>query len=1399
MAESVGELFIRMGVDTSELDSGFVSAERTVTENLARLNREQHMIQIRGQIELDGLEETASASEKVRVQAEALTKQMEIQRDKIAMVSTAYEDLRSRYGETSEITQQAALALEKERLAMSNLQKQTADLSKQQEIALGVNFEMLGLVPTAVKGVEALIAAGHAIPIPHAKVAAGVATALLAVVAGSAEATSELRENNPAKVLDEEFAKAESSINNSWGGIESETERAADKIENTTAEINESISEMGESAEETADEVEGVFDLLQTEDVGDAIKKANDLFKDSDSILGRLGKAILGIAGTISAFEASMIKAAQPAIEGFRELSTTAAELNLSLDATNELLAKIKLAGADFNDVRDYVRGVQDAVIKGDSTDPEVIALEKYGVAIQDANGKLLAFDETLDRLYQGYLKAREAGEAEAFAMMTNGQAVKDILPYFENLAKAEEDRAKIQWSTTDAASLEQASRDLRLMETQIDEFKAALSSLAVPAADIAIKETFELFKKGTQLIEENRETIVYWSFVVMEAIQSVKKIGGEAADWILKKLSVALEELKELDKRFGLIEKASGLFEAATEKIDSLKTAIFGESNADEESFIDRAKKDTEEYIAANEKARAETEKTTEAITAGLSYSYNRIAQYKDELAGIKIDLQFEDDKLGAELAKLEQWYQRALKDARYYEQERAVLAELYAAKREQIERQAAEEIAKAWEEAQRRITESLRNAANIEYQLTHDALEKQLNDIEQWKQAQQEKAEFAEEIAASVAEAAMKEAQAVEDAINKMQGKTSSLQDQLARKTMSQRDYDRYIAWKQYQQNLKDAPKALADAVYQATLNEIDKKTAEAQERANNARRKREAAEAKEAAEAQERANNARRQRETAEAKGEKYNGDRSDEINQYTMSPGLGSPWLAYVDPRRIATKEVLDRLRISVDEAKKALKDSAGSQEKFRNNLQELAASRGIDANTFNSVLQIAGNGVNQFGKAAEEGANSITSATATFKQALENAARIEEINAARELALLDRDNQNRIKIVYGDDEEYQPRKGGARIMYGDEDYSANVDDYNLSPEEMIREFMGELDDSLINGLEGLFGQVEPQVTEPLDKLGESANTATTPINQLGEATGEVAAAGKEAAEKLLNAAEAMDKAREILAQSPMAQPQAQQEIDDAIQKALGGTATVGEIIAAAGAMTLQPEVAAIGAVIQALADTAAGLREVAGYNQPSQAPPPSQPQQQPAPAQDLSPAVQELKNQTTVLSEIKTALQELRQQPAADNNQLLVQSISDAAQQLSQSISEHVQSIAQAVTAGTQQFIQSVAEQTQSIMQAIADQTSQMVQALGAVSQAMAESARALTESRDSQNQRSAPNINVSPTNNISLGGAYVFDNSMKRQLTDDIAGEVANAVTSAVQSATQQANYGYGN
>jgi hypothetical protein len=62
-----------------------------------------------------------------------------------------------------------------------------------------------------------------------------------------------------------------------------------------------------------------------------------------------------------------------------------------------------------------------------------------------------------------------------------------------------------------------------------------------------------------------------------------------------------------------------------------------------------------------------------------------------------------------------------------------------------------------------------------------------------------------------------------------------------------------------------------------------------------------------------------------------------------------------------------------------------------------------------------------------------------------------------------------------------------------------------------------------------------------------------------------------------------------------------------------------------------------------------------------------------------------------------------------------------------------------------------------------------------------------------------QNSNRTPSINVNPTINVDLGGAYVFDNAMKQRLTDDITREVANGVTSAVQEATNRINTGYGN
>lgn len=59
MAESIGAMYLRLGLNLSDLETGFVTASQTVAANISRLNRESQTIRIRSQVEIAGLDEVA--------------------------------------------------------------------------------------------------------------------------------------------------------------------------------------------------------------------------------------------------------------------------------------------------------------------------------------------------------------------------------------------------------------------------------------------------------------------------------------------------------------------------------------------------------------------------------------------------------------------------------------------------------------------------------------------------------------------------------------------------------------------------------------------------------------------------------------------------------------------------------------------------------------------------------------------------------------------------------------------------------------------------------------------------------------------------------------------------------------------------------------------------------------------------------------------------------------------------------------------------------------------------------------------------------------------------------------------------------------------------------------------
>ena len=125
-------LFLTLGLDINELETGFVAADRTVRENLARLNRESNLIKLRAEVEIGNLDETADAAQILTIRETALNQQMEIQRDRIRLAEAALSDLIQRHGEEAVVTQRAETALERERLSLQRLERELREVNQAQ-------------------------------------------------------------------------------------------------------------------------------------------------------------------------------------------------------------------------------------------------------------------------------------------------------------------------------------------------------------------------------------------------------------------------------------------------------------------------------------------------------------------------------------------------------------------------------------------------------------------------------------------------------------------------------------------------------------------------------------------------------------------------------------------------------------------------------------------------------------------------------------------------------------------------------------------------------------------------------------------------------------------------------------------------------------------------------------------------------------------------------------------------------------------------------------------------------------------------------------------------------------------------------------------------------------------
>ena len=133
--ETISELFLSLGLDISQLESDFIAADRNVNEAMARLRRQSTLIDLRARVELEGLNEATDGARRLAVQEQALNERLSVQRDRIRITEAALQSLQRSRNQDRAAIQRAEVALERERLALAELENELRNLSDAQDDA----------------------------------------------------------------------------------------------------------------------------------------------------------------------------------------------------------------------------------------------------------------------------------------------------------------------------------------------------------------------------------------------------------------------------------------------------------------------------------------------------------------------------------------------------------------------------------------------------------------------------------------------------------------------------------------------------------------------------------------------------------------------------------------------------------------------------------------------------------------------------------------------------------------------------------------------------------------------------------------------------------------------------------------------------------------------------------------------------------------------------------------------------------------------------------------------------------------------------------------------------------------------------------------------------------------
>ncbi len=524
-------------------------------DKLNSINNKFQQSQLKTEIKILGIDEAVNSTEKLNQKLQGLQQQMNLQSQSTKVLRQEYISIARSQGLHSEAAEKLKLKLlesQKAEALFTNQIKISNKAIKEQTAAIKAQEEAQKAAATQ-KNLSSLSAKSE-----HAKLETEIkilgldesknGIEILKTKIAGLKSQMDIQKQTTAALSQEYKRVATAEGESSLAAMRLKTnllqaEKAEAVLKSQLNATNMSLNQQTIAMSQTA----VASNKLNFSSLKSGMQSAKGAIGGVTGVLGKANLAILAFTSTaatlggLTAFTDSAVKAGDSAYSLKSKLNLSAAEAgNL-----NRMLGMVDVDAKTFSNTMVRLdKSVQTAGKNGNATTK---ALERFGVSLQDDDGKLKNYSEQLTELAKGYEAASAAGQEEAYVAEVLGNRGAELVPLLKEYNELATSSSKIKTIGIDADEAHQTALHMKELNMQAGQLKNALGNALMPVVNEFAPQLQEYLGEIAISIKEHKEDIKLISDLIINGICVGEKMAGFL-------LEVALSPLKGWHEIFKLI-----------------------------------------------------------------------------------------------------------------------------------------------------------------------------------------------------------------------------------------------------------------------------------------------------------------------------------------------------------------------------------------------------------------------------------------------------------------------------------------------------------------------------------------------------------------------------------------------------------------------------------------------------------------------------------------------------------------------------------------------------------------------------------------------------------------------------------------------------------------------------